>query len=499
MADYRNSTRQGKVYFIGIGGIGMSALARWFGAQNWAISGSDVAASRMTKELQKEGVEVNFRHKKGGVRADLALVIRSLAVKADNPELREASRLGIPIFTYPEAVGMLAENHKTIAVAGAHGKSTTTALISLILKKAGLDPTVIVGTNLKEFGNRNFRMGRSPSTLLRASPSYLVLEADEFGKAFLHYSPTIAVVTNIDKEHLDTYKNLNGVKKAFSEFLARTKNGGVLILNKDSKPLYSLKIKIKKLALQKHLGVIWYSIAPRAATNCATTHIIPQLWYNMSNSNIRKTGAGAEIIRGLKKVLKIPGRHNISNALAAYAAGRVLGIPKNKILSAISAYRGAWRRFEYRGMLHAPCFMLRVYDDYAHHPTEIKATLQAFREKFPKSKIICIFQPHQAERLRLLFNEFTTAFKNADVLVLLPIYKVTGRDRMDSRFTSQTLAAAIQKKYPAKQVFYLANPRKLKKFFEFYLRRSASHQRTSAVLVMMGAGDIVNYTDSLLK
>lgn len=300
--------RQKKVHFIGIGGIGMSALARWFLAQNhtgkrgekWAVSGSDLTPSRITRELQKEGVKVNFGHKKGNIKADLTLIIRSQAVKADNPELREATRLGLPTITYPEAVGVLVGSHKTIAVAGAHGKSTTATLIGLILKKAALDPTIIVGTKLRELGDKNFRSGRGP---------YLVLEADEFGRAFLNYSPTLTVVTNIDKEHLDTYKNLAGVKKAFLQFLARTKPGGTLILNKDDKNLFSLRPKIKRIAQNRNLKILWYSVHGNTA-------------------------------KKIKEVIKIPGVHNISNAVAAYKAGRALGISHKNIVAAISAYRG---------------------------------------------------------------------------------------------------------------------------------------------------------------
>lgn len=470
------------VHFIGIGGIGMSALTRWFLAQKWRVSGSDLAKSKITRELAKEGVELKIRQKKARLGRQLGLVIYSQAVKPSNPELRMARRLRLAALSYPEAVGRLTEKYKTVAVAGAHGKSTTTALTALILKKAGFDPTVVVGTNLKEFGGKNFRAGRSPSTSLRASPSYLVLEADEFGRAFLHYSPTLAVVTNIDKEHLDTYKNLTAVKNAFLKFLSRVKPSGALILNQDNVALSSLAPRIKEIARKRKLRVLWYSV----------------------HSNTAKK---------IKKVIKIPGLHNISNAVAAYKVGRILGISHKKILAAISKYRGSWRRMEYRGImrgkkpevrskgrtiLHTSYPLLRVYDDYAHHPTEIKATLAAFREKFPKSKIICVFQPHQAKRLRALFREFVTAFKDADITILIPFYKVTGRDRTDSRFTSRTLAAAIQKKYPGKSVFYLANPKNLKQFITKILRRSAYSPRQSALVVMMGAGDIVNYTDKLL-
>jgi UDP-N-acetylmuramate--alanine ligase len=477
-------------HFIGIGGIGMSALTRWFLAQKWRVSGSDLAKSKITRELAKEGVKLKIRQKKARLGRQLGLVIYSQAIKSSNSELRMARRLRLASLSYPEAVGRLTEKYKTVAIAGAHGKSTTTALTALILKKAGFDPTVIVGTNLKEFGGKNFLSGKGP---------YLVLEADEFGRAFLHYSPALAVVTNIDKEHLDTYKNLTAVKNAFLKFLLRVKPGGALILNQDDKNLFSLKLRIKKIAKSKNLKVVWYSVL----RNNRTTNIIQQLLYNRSKfaTSPAHFSFGRRTAERIRKIIRIPGEHNVSNAAAAYAVGRVLKIPENRILGAISKYRGSWRRMEYRGLLKAKSSKLkaRVYDDYAHHPTEIKATLAAFREKFPKSKIVCVFQPHQAKRLQALFREFVTAFNDADITVLIPFYKVAGRDRMDSRFTSQTLAAAIQKKYPAKQVFYLANPRKLKQFITKILRRSAYSPRQSALVVMMGAGDIVNYTDTLVR
>jgi len=449
------------VHFVGVGGIGMSALARWFLAQRanpeqgrrvgspkgWSskiavkrlVSGSDLATSGITRELSKEGLKVKIGHKRGYISPKLGLVVYSLAVNSSNPELREARRLKIPNIPYPVAVGRLTETYKTIAIAGAHGKSTTTALVSLILRKAGLDPTVIVGTNLKEFarstgsgqGGKNFRAGRS---------QYLVLEADEFGRSFLHYSPTLAVITNIDREHLDTYKNLPEIKKAFLKFISNVKGGGAVILNKDSAHLLSLKNKISHIARQKKLKVFWYSI--KRARNSQHSYVFADL----------------------HRVLKVPGEHNASNALAAYTVGRALNIPRKKILSAISQYHGSWRRMEYRGSCYVSRVSCRVYDDYAHHPTEIKATLKAFKEKYSHSPIICIYQPHQALRLKKLFKEFLTAFDLADILILLPIYQVAGRDKIDKRYTSKKLAEAIKKKYPKKTSVLSSQPQKNKTF-----------------------------------
>ncbi|MDP2598605.1 MAG: UDP-N-acetylmuramate--L-alanine ligase [Candidatus Liptonbacteria bacterium] len=471
------------IHFIGIGGIGMSSLARYFlalnrvegKAQKRAVSGSDIAESGITRKLRKEGVKVQIGHKKGHISGQMGLVVYSQAIKPDNPELKEARRLGIRAISYPEAVGELTEKYTTIAVSGAHGKSTTTAIAGLILKKAGLDPTIIVGTELKQLSDSNFRMGRS---------QYLVLEADEFGRAFHHYSPAVAVITNIDREHLDVYKNLAGAQKAFLKFMDRVRGGGTLILNKDDAPLASLAAKIKKIARNHKLKVIWYSVHGNTAKKIA-------------------------------RVIKVPGIHNISNAVAAYKAGRMLGAPHKKILSAIGEYQGASRRFEYRGntrfMVHGSWIKALIYDDYAHHPTEIRATLQAFREKFPRSPLVCVFQPHQAKRLAALFKEFQSAFAIADITLILPIYKVTGRDfslssrrkpGSSSRFTSETLVRAMQKNQPEKLIFYLESPKHLKSALKTLLS-SSFESRTSnlnpPVIIMMGAGDIVDYTKSLVN
>lgn len=464
-----NKAPEKQVYFIGIGGIGMSALARWFTAQKWAVLGSDMANSEIIEKLKKEGVKVKIGHKKSHISKDLRLVIYSQAIRPENQELREAGRIGIPVISYPEAIGELTKIYKTIAIAGAHGKSTTTALTALILKNAGLDPTVIVGTNLREFNGKNFRKGKS---------RYLVLEADEFGKAFLNYSPALAIITNIDREHLDTYKDLKSTQSAFLKFISGIGNGGSAILNKDSKPLFLLKNRIAKIAEKNNLKIHWYSLR------------------------------NSEAARKIKSVINIAGSHNVSNALAAYFLGKNLKIPEKKMLKAISSYRGAWRRMEYMGKFQmslphrdfggqTDC-KFQVFDDYAHHPTEIKSTLEAFREKFPKSKIICVFQPHQALRLKNLFHEFIDAFNGADVLILLPVYQVAGRDKTDNRFTSASLAASIKKKYPQKPVFYLRNPKKLKMFIQKIIHNLPPTVSSTQVIVMMGAGSINKLTKKLV-
>ena len=414
-------------------------------------------------------------------------MVYSQAVTPDNPEILEAKRLNIPLKSYPAALGDLTRKYKTIAIAGSHGKSTTTALMALIFMEAGLDPTVIIGTKLKEFGGsprngagRNFRLGKS---------KYLIVEADEYKDSFLNYHPQGILVTNVDREHLDHYKNFKNVKKVFLNFMGNLAAGGVLVLNKDDRPLFSLADKLR------NKKILWFSL-----------------------KDVKR-------VKQIKKVLKIPGTHNVSNALGAFNLARSFGIKEKVILKALSKYRGAWRRMEYRGNLKSQILNLKtpVYDDYAHHPTEIKATLNAFKEKYPESILICVFQPHQSRRLNILFKEFVNAFNKANVLILLDIYKVSGRDelsynigscnenkfrrktsrtfynnRIVAKYSSEELSQAISKRKSSPKVFYLPHLGKLKQIIQKVLKANKA-KKLKAVIVMMGAGSIVNLTPKLLK
>ncbi|GEM_PF-87713 len=507
------------VHFIGIGGIGMSALAQWFLAlskveglaQKWVVSGSDAVGNEITQDLEKLGVRIKIGHKKTPIYGEQSrtiprgcdIVVYSQAIRPENVELKEARRRHIVTVSYPEALGELSKFYTTICIAGAHGKSTTTAMTALILIKAGFDPTVIVGTKLKEFpstdstGSPQASSGQA-SNFRNGKSEWLILEADEYGRAFLNYSPRFTIVTNIDREHLDVYGNLKNIKKSFVDFFSRTENGGALILNRDSEMLFALKPAVEKIAHKRRLKVIWYSLYGDGSTSLTI-----QRSRTVKNPESKK----------IKKIIGIPGEHNISNALGAFYLSKVFKISEETTLRAIADYRGSWRRMEYRGYLHIAYSKehiakgrihkpyaishMPIYDDYAHHPTEIKATLHAFREKFPNKKIIAVFQPHQAERLRLLWDEFKTAFADADMTLIVPMYQVAGRDRVNPKYTSEKLVQAIQKQDPKKLIFYLDNPKNLKKALKTLLH-STFYILHSPLLVMMGAGDIVKYTDNLI-
>jgi UDP-N-acetylmuramate--alanine ligase len=449
------------VHFIGIGGIGMSGLARYFLAAGWLVSGSDAASGVMTQELIKDGLRVKIGHKKTNMPANTSLVIYNRAIPSTNPELIAAKhKKGLVVMPYSKALGRITEMHETIAITGSHGKSTTTALAGLTLMRAGLDPTILVGTKLTDLHGSNIRIGKGP---------YLVLEADDFHAAFLDYSPAISIVTNIDREHMDFYKTFANAKHAFLKFLGKTRPGGTLILNRDDAPLRSLKPAIVRLARKNKLKVVWYS-----------------------------AGGNAREARKIKKVIPISGAHNVSNALAVVNLGKVLGIPEKKVLGAIGSYKGAWRRMELKGKFKGT--QIPVYDDYAHHPTEIRATLAAFKEKFPRSPLICAFQPHQAKRLELLFKEFTQVFDVADIVFILPLYKVLGRDEKFAH-DSEALVKALVKRSPEKPIFYLSEPKRIKSAIAAVIRDVPLKKRFTRppVLLMMGAGDIANLTNLLLK
>ncbi len=459
-----------RIHFIGIGGIGVSALAQYYLAKGNIVSGSDLASSEIIKLLQKKGAKIFIGHNKKNfnffVNAEKLkskeknerLVVYSPAVKEDNPELKEARRIGIKCQSYPEALGDLTKKYFTIAVSGTHGKSTTTAMLALILIKAGLDPTVIVGTKLKEFGNSNFRMGKS---------KILVIEACEHEASFLNYSPKMIVLTNIEKEHLDYYKNLENILKAFRRFAGHLPKEGVLVANGDDKNIQRMLNKKQKTKNKK-------------------------LQFKIQKFSIKQKEAGK-----LKTILKVPGEHNIYNALAALTAARALRLfdrdvsDKNKLsdrafFKALSNYKGCWRRFEIKkAMINNKLSV--IISDYAHHPTEIKASLSAVREKYTKKEIWCVFQPHQFQRTFYFFKDFVKVFRDAlkknqiNSLIITDIYDVAGRENkaIKNKVSSEKLVKKINKQ----QAIYVPCIKKA----ENYLKKRV---KGGEVIIIMGAGDI---------
>ena len=426
-----------KLHFIGIGGIGVSALARYYLAQGHKVSGSDLFSSEITRALKKLGAKILIgKHRAKNLPKDADLVIYSPAVTEDNPELKKAKRLKIKCQSYPQALGELTKTHFTIAVCGSHGKSTVAAMIGLILTKAKLDPTVILGTKLKEFGDSNCRMGKS---------KYLVIEADEYKESFLNYWPKIIVLLNIDYDHPDYFKNLDHYILAYKKFVEHLPKDGFLVANKDDKNTFSTFKKRK---------VIWYSLKEKECQK-------------------------------LRKILKIPGEFNISNALAALKVARILKIPDKISFKTLSEYKGSWRRFDEK-IIRIPNtkYPIRIINDYGHHPTQVRVTLEAAKQKYKNKKIWCIFQPHQYQRTYYLFDEFVKVFKShpIDKVIITDIYTVSGRESKEimKKVSAQKLVKAVNKE----NVEYLPKEKIIP-----YLKKNL---KGGEIVIIMGAGDIYN-------
>ncbi len=436
-----------RVYFIGIGGIGLSALARYYLEKGYRVLGSDLAASEITDDLEKRGARIFIGpHRARNLPAEVDMVIYSPAVSESNPELRKARRLKIKCRSYPQALGELTKKYFTIAVCGTHGKSTTTAMVALILVKAGLDPTVIVGTKLKEFGNSNFRMGKTSKSAI------LVIEADEYKASFLEYWPEMIILTSLEPDHLDYFKNFKNYLNAFKKFILRLPKKGILIANGDDENISNLKSQIR----EKGIEIQIYSL---------------------------KQKKEAERI---KKILKIPGRHNLSNAMAALRAARALKIPERISFEALSQYRGSWRRFQTKEQ-RIGGKRIKLIHDYGHHPTEVGVTLEAAREKFPQKRIWCLFQPHQYQRTYYLWQEFIEALGQArvDELIITDIYDVAGREdkAIKKKISSKKLAEAVNAEKGREKIKYIPS---VEEAIDFLRKKIKGGE----VIIIMGAGSI---------
>ena len=378
-----------KVHFIGIGGIGISAIARMLLLNGKQVSGSDRDDTKVTQELALAGATIFIGAKKENIPTDCDLIIYTVAIPADNPELMEAKNRGIIMLTYPQTLNLISKEKYTIAVSGTHGKTTVTAMVAKVMIDAGLDPTVIVGSLI---GDTNFIMGKS---------KYLVVEADEYKKSFHNLEPSIMVINNLDLDHLDFYKDLADIQDSFLHLAKKLPADGFLICNKK---LPNLQPIIKNV----RCNVIDYSEFE------------------------------------LKEKLLVPGEHNRQNAKTALAVAKALNVDPKKAELSLSQFSGTWRRFEYKGQTKSGAL---VYDDYAHNPQKVAAALQGAREMFPDKRIVVVFQPHLFSRTKLLLNEFSAAFGDADEILLTPIFPA--REAFDPTISSEILAERINSTSPA--------------------------------------------------
>lgn len=405
--------KQYHIHFVGIGGIGMSGIAEILVKLGYTVSGSDAKKTQITQRLESLGCTTYEGHKAEQVEG-ANVVVTSTAIKKENPEVQAAKKAGIPIIPRAEMLAELMRLKYSIAVAGAHGKTSTTSMTASVLEKAGMDPTVVIGGVLKSAG----------TNALHGMGDFIVAEADESDGSFLKFSPSIAIVTNIDREHLDYYDSLNSIKKAFVNFISRVPFYGLSILCMDSESVQDILPEIKG-------RYVTYGLNTRAD-------------YQARNISFEGTTSRFSVYyleEFLGEIsLNLPGVHNVTNCLASIAVGLELNIPFATIKCALETLQGVKRRLELKGEIDG----VTVVDDYGHHPTEIKATLLAARECWPERRIVTVFQPHRFTRTQALFDEFTRSFYNTDKLLVLPIYPA-GESPIEG-VSSESLCAKIRER-----------------------------------------------------
>jgi UDP-N-acetylmuramate--alanine ligase len=388
--------RTRRIHFVGIGGIGMSGIAELVANLGYEVSGSDARLSDMTERLAHLGVRIARGHDASHVgNADVVVV--SSAIRAGNPEVDDARRRGIPVIPRAEMLAELMRLRYGIAIAGAHGKTTTTSMVALVLERAGLDPTAVIGGRLSAFGS-NARLGRG---------DYMVVEADESDRSFLKLNPAIAVMTNIDREHMESYGSWDALTQAFVDFANKVPFYGTVVACVDDRAVRELLPRITR-------RVITYGFEKSGAA--IEGHEMALEAFG-SECRVRLTNPSGDATDAGRLHLRVPGRHNLLNALGAVAVGLEAGIPFDTVATALEEFRGAERRFQLRGEERG----VMVVDDYGHHPTEIAAVIAAARAGLDR-RVVVVFQPHRYTRTRDLLDEFGTALAGADEIVLTDIY-----------------------------------------------------------------------------
>ncbi|MCH7492525.1 UDP-N-acetylmuramate--L-alanine ligase [Patescibacteria group bacterium] len=445
-----------KIHHIGIGGIGVSAIARLLMELGKEVTGSDLVPSEIISQLESKGAAIKIgRHSDHHISEGVDLVIHTSAIDDNNPEYKKAVELGIPTWSYPKFLGDMMKGYLPIIVAGTHGKSTTTAMLASIFISAGLDPTVVLGANMKSIGgNAHLGLGK-----------YFIAEGDEFREAFLNYQPVSVIINNIEADHLDYYKNVEKVIGAFNKFVKQVPRGGFIVAKAADK-------NVKKSLKNSQGKIITFGIEVG----------------DYYASNIVHYGELTRFtVRGLETfnlALRVPGEHNVLNAMAAAVMSITFGIDLEDIKEGLLKFQGIQRRFEIKGRKNN----IIVVDDYAHHPTEIKVTLKTAREYFPKRKIWCVFQPHSTHRTKSLFDDFITSFGDCDKLILTDVYLVPGRES-EERIIIDKLKKAISKQ--GVDIEFVSTLPKVEK----HLLKNVS---SGDVVITMGAGTITSISDSLL-
>ena len=447
-----------RIHFVGVGGTGMSGLAEVLLRMDYHVSGSDLARSEVTDRLAALGVDVQIGHAASQVR-DVDLVVVSSAIGPGNPEVRAARRRGLPTLKRGEMLAEVMRLHHGIAIAGSHGKTTTTSMAGQLLARAGLDPTVVVGGRLKMIGG-HARMGRS---------RYLVAEADESDGSFLDLSPVIAVVTNIDREHLDFYRDLTAIQRAFLRFMRRIPFYGLAVVCGDDPNVRSLLPQMRK-------RVLTYGFGPE--NNLRALDL--QAEAGRQRFCVEWQGARLGTAR-----LGVAGRHNVLNALAALSVGLELGVDASVCLGALEEFEGVGRRFETRGENGG----VLLIDDYGHHPTEMAAVFATAREAHPGRRLVVVFQPHRYTRTRSLAREFAEVLKDADLLVLADIY--AAGERPIAGVSSDLILDALRLLSDREVVRVHGN--------EDAAAVVAGLLRPGDLALTLGAGDVSRWGDEILR
>jgi UDP-N-acetylmuramate--alanine ligase len=441
-----------KIFIVGMGGSGVSGFARILNSYGYIVSGSDANDSNTIKKLQASGIGCLIGHRISNIPKDTELLIYSPAIPKNNNERKSAEKLGIQQLSYPEALGLFTKMFYTVAVCGTHGKTTTTALLAEALIKNGSDPTVLLGSTLKELNGFNNRIGEG---------KHFIVEACEYKRAFLNYHPSAIIVTNIEADHLDYYKNLKDYCSAYKQFIERLPPNGLLIVNIDDKNLAGILKKSKK--------TVTYGTAKQAD-------------YRLKDGKILHEN---KIVARLD--LKIPGIHNQFNAAAVIALANELKLDIKKSVIGINSYLGAERRFEIKGKIGKTI----IIDDYAHHPTEIKATLKSLKEKYGRNKkVLCVFQPHQYNRTLNLLDDFARAFIDADEVIIPNIFKVRDKEADIKKMNEEMFVNEIARHHP--KVSFGNGLENTKKLIQ-------SKLLGFDIVITLGAGDINKLADALIK
>ena len=447
------------IHFIGIGGISMSGLAEILLEEGFTVSGSDSKESPLTKKLEQLGATIFYGQKAANIIDGIDCVVYTAAIHRENAELIEAVAKKIPMLTRAELLGQLMKNYKTpIAVSGTHGKTTTTSMLSHILLAGEKDPTISVGGILQAIGG-NIRVGHSNT---------FITEACEYTNSFLNFFPKIGIILNIEEDHLDFFKDLEDIRHSFHQFAALIPADGTLIINSDIK-------NYKEIC---------------EGLDCRIVTCGSSISSDYSSENVRfdeKGLASFDLIKHGETVcriqLSVPGYHNVSNALTCIAAAELLEIPMETIIQGLLAFTGTDRRFEYKGMMNG----VTIIDDYAHHPTEILATLKAAKN-YPHKELWCVFQPHTYTRTKAFFHEFAEVLSHTDHLVLADIFAARETDTLG--VSSKDLAAEVARLGTDAHYFGCFEE------IEMFLKE---HCASGDLLITMGAGDVVNIGEDLLK